>query len=663
MPPLFTIAVIAFNNLHLTKRCMEAVFRSEGRFEVIFVNNGSTDGTADYLSSLGTQVGVITNETNRGVGESYNQAIQYAHAPYFVTLNNDMEILEPDWLSKMRQKFIDDPKMAIVGFEGTCQSLDEQGFGHPGTVLDYVEGSCMMIRTNLARRYGLFDPAYRFGYCEDSDLSLRMRKRGYHIARVPINHRHEQGATSRMVANTIDIDGYHLINDVTLVRRWKKYLTTKSFNEKIAIRRSGAFGDVIQATPLLRELKKQNAHCEIHFFTDCGVVLEGNPDVHAIHPEHELAFESVSKEYDRVIDLDGAYESRDGHIMNSYAAVAEIELPDRRMHVYPNSESRTWSKERIEGKWVVMHPHSGQVWHGRNWPYFNWLAENLRSKGYKVCLIGKGNDSVANDLDLRGQTNFHQMMAIVERSTVFVGVDSAPMNVAQASLVATVGIFGAMNPNNILIPIPFISAAQAPLNDCGCLGCHTMYDPRPTGSPGRCVRGTDVCMEKLTVEMVIEKIEHVLAMRYPYSETAKIRTYILPHLTGSGIDIGCHRDPIKTDCVCFDDDPWPEVNSLGDARKMPFPDNHFDWVYSSHLIEDIDDTESVLVEWARIVKPGGKLIVATPHPALFTGFNSEHVHDGFTPEELVRQVNLAGCDVIEYRVEAVYSTIVVGIKR
>lgn len=150
-------------------------------------------------------------------------------------------------------------------------------------------------------------------------------------------------------------------------------------------------------------------------------------------------------------------------------------------------------------------------------------------------------------------------------------------------------------------------------------------------------------------------------MRVPYSETAKFRHIVEKWCVGKGIDIGCHQDPINDTCIAFDDDPWMQVTDRGDARKLPFADEEFSWVYSSHLIEDIDDTEALLAEWMRVLTPGGKLIVACPYPGRFDGFNSEHVHDGFTPAQLSEYLSAAGCSVIE-KIEYDYSTIVAGRK-
>ena len=57
---------------------------------------------------------------------------------------------------------------------------------------------------------------------------------------------------------------------------------------------------------------------------------------------------------------------------------------------------------------------------------------------------------------------------------------------------------------------------------------------------------------------------------------------------------------------------------IGDARKLPFPDNTFDLVYSLGVIEHFPETSSAVTEHARVVKNGGHVLITTPHLSVFT---------------------------------------------
>ena len=291
------------------------------------------------------------------------------------------------------------------------------------------------------------------------------------------------------------------------------------------------------------------------------------------------------------------------------------------------------------------------------------MSNLLNHKGWKTVLLGtQFTPGIPCDLNLQGKTTLRQAASLVEGAGLFFGVDSALMNMAQASLIPTVGIFGAMNHKNILLPFPFVKALTAKPMECGCLGCHTVYAERPKGSPGRCVRERgDVCMDRLREEDAVKAIEEVLAAKALYLETTKIRERVLPFCQGRGIDIGCGRDPLTDDCVAYDRMNWPEVTMHGDARKIPISDGTFDFVYSSHCIEDLDDTEAVVKEWVRILKNGGNLVVVTPNE-FFTGFNRDHVWSSFSSDELSEYFKAAGLSILMAGHFYDYQTIVVGKK-
>jgi GT2 family glycosyltransferase len=182
---------------------------------------------------------VVLTGKNEGVGAGYNAGFELVDTRFCVTLNNDMLIYEVDWLQKLYAPFVI-PQIAQVGLHGSPCWLDPFGMGHlleeavayfqRPVDADYVESSCMMVRTEAVRQCGdfLFDPAYRFAYCEDSDLSLRLRSEGYSIAHVPVNVEHLGHVT--LGAETFSEAKSHYWPNHNLLRsRWANYLRTKSF--------------------------------------------------------------------------------------------------------------------------------------------------------------------------------------------------------------------------------------------------------------------------------------------------------------------------------------------------------------------------------------------------------------------------------------------------
>lgn len=129
------------------------------------------------------------------------------------------------------------------------------------------------------------------------------------------------------------------------------------------------------------------------------------------------------------------------------------------------------------------------------------------------------------------------------------------------------------------------------------------------------------------------------------SETSKCRTRLAPFCEGYGLDLGFGGDPITETAIRMDfPQPYTNVGKYpvqlgGKAEDLCwFKDEVLDFVYSSHLLEDFFDTEAVLREWLRVLKPGGKLVIFCPDEQRFrmhcaeTGqpYNPAHVHEKFS---------------------------------
>jgi SAM-dependent methyltransferase len=176
-------------------------------------------------------------------------------------------------------------------------------------------------------------------------------------------------------------------------------------------------------------------------------------------------------------------------------------------------------------------------------------------------------------------------------------------------------------------------------------------------------------MERIDPASIIRTAVAAVEARMAYLEASKIRLSALPFCKGKGIDIGCRDDKITPDAIGFDKNMHPgHVDVIGDARYVSetFPADNFDYVFSSHCLEDILDTNAALREWLKILKPGGHLILYVPHPALYKGCNLDHRHPGFTPEDLVFRLAQMECDPVVTGVDSGpdrYSTFVVVRKR
>lgn len=204
-----SIIIPVFNGIGDTGRCLSALAtNTEGAsYEVIVVDNASTDGTPEFLRTLGAGVRIITNPSNLGFARACNQGARSAQGRYLIFLNNDTIPLA-GWLSSLISLADSEPDVAIAGskllYPGTnliqhagivfgplrepyhiYQNIDA---GHPAVnqVEEYqaVTAACMLVRRKVFFDAGQFDEKYINGY-EDIDLCLKVRALGYRILYTP----------------------------------------------------------------------------------------------------------------------------------------------------------------------------------------------------------------------------------------------------------------------------------------------------------------------------------------------------------------------------------------------------------------------------------------------------------------------------------------------
>jgi SAM-dependent methyltransferase len=167
-------------------------------------------------------------------------------------------------------------------------------------------------------------------------------------------------------------------------------------------------------------------------------------------------------------------------------------------------------------------------------------------------------------------------------------------------------------------------------------------------------------------------------------ETPLIREEALPYCIGNGIDIGYGGCKIKKSAISLDLYMWiggqwfgydpllepdgDELNYGGDGRDLPFRDQVMDYVYSSHCLEDFENTREVLTEWVRVLKIGGYLLLYLPIQKVFVEFceskgwgcgNASHKVD-MSPEYLIDCVKDMSLEVVKIiPFHAIYSFFIV----
>ena len=117
--PTVSVVVLCYNGLKdLTKPCIESLIQcTKVNYEIIIVDNASTDGTAQYLRELEAKsqnICIQLNSENRGYAGGNNVGIKSARGEIVILLNNDT-LLTPGWLDKLRDFIVSHPTVGLVG--------------------------------------------------------------------------------------------------------------------------------------------------------------------------------------------------------------------------------------------------------------------------------------------------------------------------------------------------------------------------------------------------------------------------------------------------------------------------------------------------------------------------------------------------------------------
>ncbi|MGA2296552.1 MAG: glycosyltransferase [FCB group bacterium] len=205
-PVEYSIIIPVHNNLNFTKTCLEGIWQTAGdnNYEIIIIDNASTDGTAEYLVSLGDKVKVITNIENLNYAKVNNQGAAQATGKYLIFLNNDTNPF-PGWLEAIGKEFEEHPDTGIQGAKllyenGSVQHVGMVWGSRPGRPeepyhayltanpalpfvsyrrqVQFVTGACLAIRKELFDEIDGFDEEYIFGW-EDSDLCMEVNNKGF----------------------------------------------------------------------------------------------------------------------------------------------------------------------------------------------------------------------------------------------------------------------------------------------------------------------------------------------------------------------------------------------------------------------------------------------------------------------------------------------------
>lgn len=221
--PLVSVIIVNFNGKNLLEKCLKSLMQvTYKKFEVILVDNNSTDESIEFVKNNYPSIIIIKLDKNYGFAEPSNIGAKNAKGEYLLFLNNDTKPT-PDFISEMVDVLEKDQQIAI------CQSLLLQPNGEVDSSGDFIDhlgrayrtktipkkvkpifsarGASMLVRRNVFLELGGFDKKF-FTSFEDVDLGWRTWISGYSVVITPTSIvYHKGGQTVQEMSSEIKFHG------------------------------------------------------------------------------------------------------------------------------------------------------------------------------------------------------------------------------------------------------------------------------------------------------------------------------------------------------------------------------------------------------------------------------------------------------------------------
>ena len=353
---LTSIIIATFNQLWATRQCVDSILiRTDEDIELIFVDNGSADGTPEYLQSI-PGAKVILNSDNRGFAPAVNQGLKVATGQQLLLLNNDC-IVTTGWLDGLLEALHDDPANGLVGPVSNNVSGEQQipvtysdltsldGFAwdlrshRQLTETDRLVGFCLLFRREVMDRIGLLDEQFEVGCFEDDDFCRRAQAVGFRS--VIANHvfvHHFGSATFR--GSGADFAGIMAKNEQRYRSKWNSSTAQIQQDDNNQKRRLNTTEladrySVLQLDDGSQLLQRKQIHLSL-----CMIVRDNEDTI-------EACLDSIYPWVDEIIIVDTGSRDRTPEICRRYGA---------RMFAFPwcddFSAARNVSLAPARGEWI-----------------------------------------------------------------------------------------------------------------------------------------------------------------------------------------------------------------------------------------------------------------------------------------------------------------------
>ncbi|MBW7473388.1 methyltransferase domain-containing protein [Paenibacillus oenotherae] len=685
-----SIILVTYNKLEYTQLCIESIRRytAAGSYEIIVIDNGSTDGTPLWLEE---QPDVICqlNSRNEGFPKACNQGIALASGEGIMLLNNDT-VVTPRWLEGLLRGLHSDPKVGAVGpvtnyasymtqIPTNYETLEEmEQFADRHNVHDSAKweerlkliGYCLLMKREACEAVGLFDERFGIGNYEDDDYSLRLLLKGYKLLLCGDTFIHHFGSIS-FGADQKKFQAIVTDNHVHFVQKWG-FEPGSAMNVRLDL-----LSVVEQELP---DYKRGQPIAVLEIGCGCGgTLLKLKRD----HPDSTLYGLERDPQASRIAQAAGVAIVGQGTAKDALGTARwGIEAGSLDAIIIGNAHEFASQSGGMKGLAALLKPEGWLLCSFANRLCFRFVKQfmspsehletsmlytsdqvkGLMSKaGLDVLKLAYAADSLTSEderfikglADLMGQSLSEQFTAVY-----FISLARLPA----AEIAET---------TNAVIPVGIPDmACQADGEDGDIAGTGNdavAADIRPSKEQND-IRFTG---ERLVVSREVKEQcrevyeEHML--RYELAGKLAAGLQVLDAACGTGYGTGMLKAAGAVHVTGIDiDEQSVERAKLdyggdgisfvaGDVLKLPFDNGAFDAVVSFETIEHVSEGRAWIRESARVLREGGRFIVSTPNRALTNAanyyeeqpFNPHHRFE-YRTEELVGEL------LQFYDIEALY---------
>jgi GT2 family glycosyltransferase/2-polyprenyl-3-methyl-5-hydroxy-6-metoxy-1,4-benzoquinol methylase/tetratricopeptide (TPR) repeat protein len=353
---LTSIIILTWNQLPYTQMCLESIRKHTHQpYELIMVDNGSTDGTADWLRGQ-SDIQLIANAENLGFAKGVNQGLAAAGGENILLLNNDT-VVTPGWLQRLLEGLYSEAEVGMVGPVSNVVSGPQQisvpyqslaglegfawdwGRAQRGRRDEYdrLVGFCLLIKRGVLKKIGELDERFGLGNFEDDDLCMRARQAGYKLLICRDSFIHHFGGRS-FIGNQLPSGDIMRENYLRYAEKWNlpktlpKQLQPEKEKPSTAPPKKTSFGKHASGGLLLKKGGPKISLC----------MIVRNEDPHIAD-----CLKSIAPYVDEMIVVDTGSTDRTPEIARSLGAkVIEIEWPDS------FSAARNVSLDHAAGDWI-----------------------------------------------------------------------------------------------------------------------------------------------------------------------------------------------------------------------------------------------------------------------------------------------------------------------